>query len=101
MATIAIGAAGPLAAQIARHLPPRGEVGTLTADPSLPLPFVRIDNRVFRLAPGAVIVDTGNLSIVHGQIPARATVLVEFASGGDIQRIFMLTPEELARLRRR
>ena len=62
---------------------------------------MRIDNRVFRLVPGAVIVDTGNLSIVHAQIPVRATVLVDFDAGGDVLRIFMLTPEELARLRRR
>jgi hypothetical protein len=91
----------PAHAQITRNLPASGQIGTLTADPSLPLPFVRIDNRVFRLAPGAVIVDTGNLSIVHAQIPPRATVLVDFDAAGDALRIFMLTPEELARLRRR
>ena len=91
----------PAQAQFSRNLPASGQVGTLTADASLPLPFVRIDNRVFRLAPGAVIIDTGNLSVVHAQIPARATVLVDFDASGDILRIFMLTPEEIARLRRR
>ena len=93
--------AAPALAQITRNLPASGQIGTLTADPSLPLPFVRLDNRVFRLSPGAVIVDTGNLSILHANIPARATVLVEFETSGDVLRIIMLTPEELARLRRR
>ena len=86
-------------AQFQRNLPANGAVGVLTADPSLPLPMVRIDSRPFRMAPGGIIVDQNNRSLLHAQIPQQAAAYVVFDRNGDILRMFLLTPEELQRLR--
>jgi hypothetical protein len=63
-------------------------------------PEVRIGNRTLRLSPGARIYDQSNRTIVHGQLPTGAEVLYTRDPGGDIQRIYVLTDEELLRLQR-
>jgi hypothetical protein len=88
-------------AQLQRNLPANGAIGVVTGDPNLPLPVVRIDSRLFRLAPGGIIVDQNNRTVVHAQIPRQAAAYVVFDANGDIQRMFLLTPEELQRLRAR
>lgn len=83
-------------AQLMRILPAafeRGETGA-----SQPLPLVKIGNRTLRLAPGAVIYDRENRSIIHEQLPVGVQVLYTKDQSGDIQRIFILTREELQRL---
>ncbi len=62
------------------------------------LPMVQIGNAVRRLAPGAVIVGTGNRSITHGQLLPGSEILYQLDRNGDVQRIVVLTPEEQARL---
>jgi len=104
--TLAIASPGMLGAvdahaQLQRNLPANGVIGVVAGDPNLPLPMVRIDSRLFRLAPGGIIVDQNNRSVVHGQIPRQAAAYVVFDANGDIQRMFLLTPEELQRLRAR
>ncbi len=88
-------------AQFQRNLPAGGVVGVLAANPNLPLPMVQIDSRVFRLAPGGIIVDQNNRTILHAQIPLRAAAYIFFDGNGDVQRMFLLTPDELQRLRAR
>jgi len=88
-------------AQFQRNLPANGAIGLLTGDPNLPLPMVRIDSRLFRMAPGGIIVDQNNRTLLHAQIPARAAAYVVFDRNGDILRMFLLTPDELQRLRAR
>ena len=83
-------------AQVVRLLPPQGERGKLGE--SQPLPYVKIGSRVLRLQPGAVIFDQQNRSIVHAHLPASADILYTRDSTGDIQRIFILTEQEKARL---
>jgi hypothetical protein len=103
--SLCVGAIGTVAlpsearAQFQRNLPTNGVVGVLAADPALPLPLVRIDSRVFRMAPGAIIVDQNNRSLLHAQIPQRAAAYIVFDGNGDILRMFLLTPDELQRLR--
>jgi len=82
-------------------LPPDGAIGVLRGDAGLPLPLVRIDSKVFRLAPGGIIVDQNNRTLLHGQLPPRAAAYVVFDRNGDILRMFLLTPQELQRLRQR
>jgi hypothetical protein len=86
-------------AQFQRNLPANGAIGVLTADANLPLPLVRIDSRTFRMAPGGIIVDQNNRTLLHAQIPQQAAAYVVFDRNGDILRMFLLTPEELQRLR--
>ena len=51
-----------------------------------------------RLAPGGVIYDQANRSILHGSLPASAPVLYTKDPNGDIQRIYVLTEDERIRL---
>ncbi len=88
-------------AQFQRNLPANGVVGVLVADPSLPLPLVRIDSRTFRMAPGGIIVDQSNRTVLHAQIPEKSAAYIVFDGNGDILRMFLLTPDELQRLRAR
>lgn len=83
-------------AQVMRLLPAAGERGKTGA--SQPLPNVKIGNKVLRLAPGGVIYDQHNRSIVHAHLPVAAEVLYTKDQGGNIQRIYILTEQEQARL---
>ena len=83
-------------AQVQRQLPVNGKRGT--TGNSLPLPQVIIGRETLTLAPGAVIYDTDNRTIVHGSLPTGAAVLYQITSGGQIQRIYILRPDEKARL---
>jgi hypothetical protein len=83
-------------AQTLRMLPAQGERGKLGE--SQPLPFVKIGNRVLRLAPGGVIYDEQNRSVVHAHLPPSAEVFYTKNPTGDIQRIYILTEQEKARL---
>ena len=90
--------AGGAAAQLLRAIP-AGERGT--TGESLPLPEVKIDRRVLRLAPGGRIFDQMNRTIVHGALPTGADVLYIRNPQGEVQRIYILTDDERARLGRR
>ena len=79
-----------------RFLPPQGERGRLGA--SQPLPYVQIGNRVLRLAPGGLIYDAQNRSMVHASLPPSADVLYTKDERGDIQRLYILSQQEKTRL---
>jgi hypothetical protein len=87
----------PSFAQMQRLLPTNGKLGHLVGQQH-PVPLVEIDSKVLRVSPGGVIVDQNNRFIVHGALPAAADVLYVLDSRGDISRIILLTPTELARL---
>jgi hypothetical protein len=95
-AGLALALAAPAAGQIQRLLPANGKLGDLVGQQQYPL--VQIDRKVLRLAPGGVIVDQHNRFIVHGYLPAQAKVLYVVDNRGDIARIILLRPDELARL---
>ncbi|HZN23262.1 MAG TPA: hypothetical protein VFB75_03490 [Burkholderiales bacterium] len=80
-----------------RILPANAVRGTL-GEPQV-FPTVRIGSRTLRLSPGARIYDRSNRTIVHGQLPSGAEVLYSTDQAGDIQRMYILTEEELLRLR--
>ena len=86
----------PSFAQVQRLLPTNGKVGHLGQQQ--PTPLVEIDSKVLRVAPGGVIVDQNNRFLVHGALPANADVLYVLDNRGDVSRIILLTPTELARL---
>ena len=83
-------------AQVMRQLPLNGKRG-VTGD-KLPLPKVIIGRETLRLAPGGLIFDTSNRTIVHPMLPTGAEVLYQMNSDGQIQRIYILRPEEQARI---
>ena len=64
-------------------------------------PYVELGGKVVRLAPGGVIYDQNNRTIVHGALPAGADVAFTTDMRGDIARIYILTPQEQAQLDKR
>jgi len=91
-----VGLAAPGMAQVQRLLPANGKLGELVGQQEFPM--VQIDRKLLRLAPGGVIVDQNNRSILHGNLPAQASVLYVVDNQGNLTRIILLKPEELARL---
>jgi hypothetical protein len=63
---------------------------------ALPLPFVQLGGKQFKLAPGGVIYNEENRSIVHGALPAGVRVAYSVDIAGDISRIYILTASEQA-----
>ena len=86
-------------AQLSRLLPTDGKLGEL-AGQQQPFPLLQINNQVVRLAPGAVIYDRQNRTILHNQLPEYAPVLFIQDRKGEIARIYLLRPDELERLER-
>ena len=83
-------------AQQIRQLPVNGKRGK-TGDQK-PLPQVVIGRETFALAPGALIFDTQNRTILHQALPVGADVWYQGNNQGQLQRIYILRPEEQARL---
>ena len=92
-----VGFAAAGMAQVQRLLPANGKLGELVGQQHQH-PMVQIDRKLLRLAPGGVIVDQNNRFILHGYLPAQAHVLYVVDNQGDVTRIVLLKPEELARL---
>ena len=65
---------------------------------SQPLPVVQLNGKLLRLAPGGVIYDENNRSIVHGALPPGARVAYSIDIGGDVGRIYILSASELAQI---
>ena len=75
-----------------RQLPPKGERGRL-GDPQ-PLPVVVVGGKTLRLAPGGLVFDQSNRTIVHASLPPQADVFYTLDSNGDIRRLYILTAQE-------
>ena len=86
-------------AQLLRTLPANAKRGTVGQQH--PLPLVEINSKVVRLAPGGVIYDQNNRSIIHGALPAGADVAYTVDINGDVARIYLLTPAERQQLEQR
>ena len=65
------------------------------------LPYVELGGKVVRLAPGGVIYDENNRTIVQGALPAHADVVFTTDMNGDVARIYILTPQEQAQFNQR
>lgn len=61
---------------------------------------MQLGKELLRLAPGGIIVDAQNRTIIHNQIPPGADALYQLNRNGEITRMVILTPEEQARLNR-
>ena len=84
-------------ADAARQLPKEARYGQVN---DFRHPYVAIDKRTFRLAPGAKIYSQQNLVIVPSAMPGRAYVLYELDIRGQISGLWLLTADEAARYRR-
>ena len=84
-------------AQLARLLPADGKLGEL-AGQQHPFPLLEINSKVVRLAPGGVIFDQQNRTILHNQLPPSSPVLFVADRKGEIMRLYLLRPDEVTRL---
>ncbi len=83
-----------------RTLPPNAKRTTVGTQ-QLPMPYVALGNRQVRLAPGAVIYDQHNRTLVHSALPAGADIVFTTDLQGDVARIYILTPFEQSQLNQR
>jgi hypothetical protein len=83
-------------AQPIRQLPANGKRG-ITGN-HLQLPQVMIGRTIFQLAPGGLIFDIHNRTILQGSLPVGADVWYQLNNDGQIQRIYILRPDEQSRL---
>ena len=83
-------------AQPIRSLPANGKRGK--TGEQMPLPQVVIARQTYVLAPGGLIFDINNRTILHQALPVGADVWYQANSQGQLQRIYILRPEEQARL---
>ena len=96
---LAVGIATTSYAQVARLLPANGKLGELVGQQH-PFPLLELNKKVVRLAAGALIYDRENRTILHNQVPPYSKVLYVQDAAGQIMRIYILRPDELARLER-
>ena len=88
-------------AQMPREFPASAKLGELTGGGQQPFPLVQIGDKVLRLAPGGRIIDENNRTITHGLLPQQAFVLFVADMNGDLSRIYLLRPDELAKIKQR
>jgi hypothetical protein len=92
----AVGIGGSARAE--RLLPADAPMATVAP---LEFPFVKIDGKAAKLAPGAVIFDLSNRTVLPVSLPAQALALYERDNGGEVSRIWLLTADEAAELKAR
>ena len=78
-----------------RNFPPNVKPAELRG---IEYPNVRIDDRTFRLAPGGRIYDTSNRIVLPNAAPKSGKVLFKLDPQGFVIKLWILTPEEVARL---
>jgi hypothetical protein len=64
-------------------------------------PFVTVDRESLRLAPGAQIRDEANRIVLPTSLQGKYRVLYTIDNRGDIFRVWILSPDELAQLKSR
>ncbi|GIX27664.1 MAG: hypothetical protein KatS3mg123_1545 [Burkholderiales bacterium] len=77
-----------------RILPAEAALGKVDA---FEYPHAKIAGKTYRLAPGARIFDSWNRVVMPPALPQDARVLYLVDGNGDLSRVWLLTPEELAR----
>ena len=75
---------------------PRDAKRATVGQQKYPLPYIDLGGAAVRLAPGGVIYDQNNRTIVHNALLPGSEVAVMRDMNGDIGRIYVLTPQEQA-----
>jgi hypothetical protein len=86
-------AAGVAHAQL-RTLPATAKRATVGQQQALP--NINLGGTTVRLAPGGVIYDQNNRTIVHGALLPGTEVAYVLDMNGDVGRIYVMTPQEQA-----
>lgn len=78
------------------RLPPNALSGELRG---AEYPYVKIADKVLKLAPGARIFDTGNRTILGGALPHQAKIFYQLDRQGEVINLWLATSEEAASIR--
>ena len=97
---LAFACGGAHAQLITRSLPNDGKLGELVA-PRQAYPLLKIGKETLRLAPGGLIFDQHNRTIVHNQLPEAANVLYVLNMTGEVARVYILRPDEVELVKQR
>ncbi len=84
---VALLCAGGVGAQAVGKIPADARKGRFTA---LQLPLVSIDGKQFRLAPGARILNTNNLTVTPNLVPAGTPVRYELDAQGLVRTVWIV-----------
>jgi hypothetical protein len=78
------------------RLPPNAMPGDLRGSE---YPYVKIVDKVLKLAPGARIFDTSNRIILGGSLPQQAKIFYQLDLQGEVINLWLATPDEAASIR--
>ncbi len=81
-----------------RTLPDAGKLAEISG---FYYPEVAVGSSVYRLSPGAKIFDQWNRVVMPPRLPVGASALFLLDGNGEIARVWLLTPEELAAVKQR
>ncbi len=84
--------AGALPAQVMRNLPPDARPGRFEMRV---FPEASLDGQAVRLGAGARIYDQRNMIVMPASLSGTFDALVERDPGGQVGRVWLLTPAEL------
>jgi hypothetical protein len=99
VATLAIAIFASGASAQFRTVPPSAKLARVGN--AHPLPLVQLDGNILKLAPGGVIYDENNRSILHGALQPGARVAYTLDMSGDVARIYILSVQELAQIEKK
>ena len=76
---------------LARKIPSDGLEGQVSP---LGYPYIKVNGKSLRLSPGARIYDTNNRIIQTTSLPASSKAIYQLNAQGDVQKIWLVTPNE-------
>jgi hypothetical protein len=82
-----------------RTLPQNAHLGRLGGQQQLP--YVEINRKLHKMAPGGVIYDENNRTILQNALPSDTRIAYTLDMTGDIARIYILTATEQAQFERK
>jgi hypothetical protein len=77
-----------------RTLPPAAKLGKVEA---FAYPELRLSGKTYRMSPGAKIFDQSNRIVMPPHLSQDVRVLFQTDINGDLSKVWLLTPDELAR----
>lgn len=78
-------------AMAARLLPPNAKRGELTG---VQYPSVSIDDKIYRLAPGARLFSVNNQMILPNLLPQAGTVFYQLDAYGNLSQLWLASDQE-------
>jgi hypothetical protein len=83
----------------ARTIPTDGQLGELKA---AAIPEIKIDDKIYRTAPGLRVYGLNNALIMQSHMPQQAAVWFQIeATSGNVWRLWLLNADEVSAIKKR